>query len=184
VNGIGVLERKSIALFPDGMFTSTMRFKTGVFVVVALAFIGWLWWWNQPERVLKRRFASLIEAVNIPDGSGGLLAANRAEGVGEYLADDVDLAGPIDETQGHFSRSSLKSMYAGLAQYSKKVQFSDPEVTNFILKDDTHATQQVRFTAHVNGPEGILLDGTQKATVSWEKVDKLGWVLTQATWTD
>ncbi len=74
-------------------------------LLVLLAFGVYMWWRNQPERVVARRVESLFEAANVPADMSNIGRGTCGSAIEPYLAKNITFEGPDGPTERWMARN-------------------------------------------------------------------------------
>lgn len=153
-------------------------------LLVLLAFGVYMWWRNQPERVVARRVESLFEAANVPADMSNIGRGTRGSAIEPYLAKNITFEGPDGPTErldGPQSRDFVTGSYSYAATNCRSATVQDIEVEDVTVNGE-EADVKATVDAVIEMPDGDRpVDGLQHLEMKWIKQDG-DWKLSRAKW--
>lgn len=154
--------------------------KVWIISAVLLIVTGWLWWWLQPEQVIKRRTRSLVELVDLGRVSG--VGVMDVHAIGRLIADSMQVEAEFVADQPvPVSPTEVEMAYRWLGDNATHSEFDLIEMGEVKL-EERKATLVTRIRGRLDLEDRRLVEGEYQVVFVWRQTEDGAWRLARMSW--
>jgi hypothetical protein len=153
-----------------------MKIVSRIVMLVALAALGvWLWtvFFPSPERVIRKKLATLAQDASFTQNENNLIKLADAQNLPEFFTDNVqvNINIPGHEQQTLAGKDEIRTAALASRQAATDLEIKFPDVNITVAPDKNSATADITVDATVSGERDAIIQEFkftfQKANGQW-----------------